>query len=44
MKYTTEILTLLMWPVIIAITYVLSMLALKYFHKKAKNEIPDDLK
>lgn len=44
MKYTTEILTLMLWPILIAITYILSLAALRYFHKKAKDELPNDIK
>lgn len=45
MKYLPEILSLLMWPALIVLSYFMSSLALKYFHKKAaaelENEVPE---
>ncbi len=34
--YTTEIITLLSWPVLIALSYYLSVLALKKFDNQIK--------
>jgi len=42
--YIKEILSLFIWPAIIVASYFASVLALKYFHKKANSETTGNTK
>ncbi len=43
MKYISEIISLLAWPVFIIIAVWLSNLAINYFHKRKKKDGEEDM-